>query len=58
MRKVQNIVGTIADGMEKVQNLILWRAPKQSAKLFVGLVAGFLLVLFTPQWFWLSVIKV
>ncbi|EGD80942.1 hypothetical protein PTSG_01525 [Salpingoeca rosetta] len=58
MRRVQNGVGKAADHIEKIHNLLLWRAPEQSLKLFIGVLAAFLLTFFTPQWFWLTLLKI
>eukprot|EP01147_Barroeca_monosierra_P007742 gene7742-621_t len=58
MTTVQNQVGEIADALERLQNLFLWNAPEQSSQLFFGLLGALLLVLFTPEWLWMTICKI
>ncbi|XP_064605081.1 GRAM domain-containing protein 4-like isoform X2 [Liolophura sinensis] len=44
-RKVQNVLGTLADSLEKIKNLFIWEQPEATSTLFFGLFFGFVLSL-------------
>ncbi|XP_033647620.1 GRAM domain-containing protein 4-like [Asterias rubens] len=54
-RRVQNYMGTIADGLEKLQNLLSWGSPEATQKLYTGLLCAFMVSIILPvEWFLIS----
>ncbi|CAG5117478.1 unnamed protein product [Candidula unifasciata] len=41
-RKVQNVLGMVADSLEKIKSLLTWRHPEASRQLFLAISAAFI----------------
>eukprot|EP00043_Microstomoeca_roanoka_P017617 m.184626 g.184626 ORF g.184626 m.184626 type:complete len:564 (-) comp16673_c0_seq1:621-2312(-) len=56
--KVQNQVGCVADTLERVQNLLLWKSPEHSFRFTSIIAVIFFGVFLLPQWIWMSALKI
>ncbi|XP_038054271.1 GRAM domain-containing protein 4-like isoform X2 [Patiria miniata] len=53
-RRVQNYMGLLADGLEKIQNLVMWGNPEATQKLYTGLLCAFIASVVLPgEWFFI-----
>ncbi|XP_022109820.1 GRAM domain-containing protein 4-like isoform X2 [Acanthaster planci] len=54
-RRVQNYLGWLADGLEKIQNLVLWGNPEATQKLYTSLLCAFIASVILPgEWFFIG----
>lgn len=47
-RQVQNILGKLADNLEKLKNLLMWRQPESTMQLYLTICVGFILSCVLP----------
>jgi hypothetical protein len=53
---VQNVSGIISDSLEKLRNLVLWRQPEATRKLYIALLVFLVVSLFLPNSYTLTLI--